>query len=75
MLTINFKNMEPKIKERIQYGSALVTLASGIIICFIALFMSDDNDVPNGALWYFGQTLVYAATICGFKLMIDNPKK
>ncbi len=59
-------------KDQIQYGSAIITLASGIILCFLAFFRSGDADVPNGTLWYFGQTIVYAATIFGFKLAAEN---
>ena len=49
-----------------------MTLISGIVMCYIAFFRSADGDVPNGALWYFGQTMVYAATVFGFKLAVDE---
>lgn len=64
--------MEQKTKDKIQYTSAVVTLISGIVMCYIAFFMSGSQDIPSGALWYFGQTLVYAATIFGFKLALDE---
>ncbi len=64
--------MEQNTKDKIQYMTAVVTLASGIIMCYMAYFMSDSQDIPSGALWYFGQTMVYAATIFGFKLAIDE---
>lgn len=59
-------------KDKIQYITAVVTLLSGIVMCYLAFFFSESKDIPNGALWYFGQTLVYAATIFGFKLAIDE---
>jgi hypothetical protein len=67
--------MDPHTKDKIQYGTAVTTLLSGIFLCYVAFFRSKDGDVPDGALWYFGQTLVYAATIFGFKLAVDEIKK
>ncbi len=64
--------MEQHTKDNIQYTTAVVTLISGIVMCYIAFFRSPEGDVPNGALWYFGQTMVYAATIFGFKLAVDE---
>ena len=64
--------MEQQTKDKIQYTTAVVTLISGIVMCYIAFFRSGDGDVPNGALWYFGQTMVYAATVFGFKLAVDE---
>lgn len=60
--------MTQQTKDLIQYGSAMLTLTSGIVMCFTAFLMGESDDVPNGALWYFGQTIVYAATIFGFRL-------
>ena len=51
--------MEQHTKDKIQYATAVLTLMK-------------EGDVPSGALWYFGQTMVYAATIFGFKLVVDD---
>lgn len=64
--------MQQNTKDKLQYCSALITLASGIVMCFMAFLLSPVDDVPNGALWYFGQTIVYAATIFGFKLAVEE---
>lgn len=64
--------MTQNTKDAIQYTTAVVTLASGVVMCFLAFFRSEYQDVPSGALWYFGQTMVYAATIFGFKLAADE---
>lgn len=64
--------MEQNTKDKVQYATAVVTLMSGIVMCYIAFFRSEEGDVPSGALWYFGQTMVYAATIFGFKLVVDD---
>lgn len=55
-----------------QTVSAMVLLASGVLLCYIAFFLSDSKDVPEGALWYFGQTLIYAGGIFGIKLYADG---
>ncbi len=60
------------IKEIIQYGTAVLMLVSGIILCYIAFFSSENKDVPDGTLWYLGQTIVYAATIFGFKIAFND---
>ena len=64
--------MEQHTKDKVQYITAVLTLISGIVMCYIAFFRSEDGDVPSGALWYFGQTMVYAATIFVFKLVVDD---
>ena len=64
--------MEQHTKDKVQYITAVLTLISGSVMCYIAFFRSEDGDVPSGALWYFGQTMVYAATIFGFKLVVDD---
>lgn len=55
-----------------QCVSAMVLLASGVLLCYIAYFGSDIKDVPEGALWYMGQMLVYAGGIFGIKLYADG---
>lgn len=67
--------MTQHTKDVIQYATAVATLLSGVVMCFVAFFGSGRTDVPSGALWYFGQTLVYAATIFGFKLAADEMMK
>lgn len=67
--------MEQHNKDKIQYATAVVTLISGIVMCYVAFFKSPDGDIPDGPLWYFGQTLVYAATIFGFKLVFDEVRR
>ncbi len=64
--------MTQHTKDVIQYTTAVATLMSGVAMCFLAFFRSGQQDVPSGTLWYFGQTLVYAATIFGFKLAADE---
>ena len=52
--------MEQHTKDKVQYITAVLTLISGIVMCYIAFFRSEDGDVPSGA------------TIFGFKLVVDD---
>ena len=35
---------------------------SGAVLCFVAFFCSQDGEIASTVLWYFAQTLIYAAT-------------
>lgn len=50
-------------KDIVQYTTAVVSLASGIVLTFFQYF--DSGDVTNGVLGYVAQTLIYAASIFG----------
>ena len=66
--------MQQQTKERIQYGSAMVVLAFAIALVYISYFVS--KDVTDNVLWYFGQSLMYVASIFGvsIKKIIDHNK-
>ena len=44
---------------------------SGAVLCFVAFFCSQDGEIASTVLWYFAQTLIYAATAFGMKSYID----
>lgn len=46
-------------------ASALVTLASGIVMSFFSFFLSIEHHISQSVLWYFAQTLMYAASAFG----------
>ena len=52
-------------KDNMMIGAALTTLASGIILCFLSFFLDQEHNVKSSCLWYFGQTLLYAASSFG----------
>lgn len=56
-------------KDTLQYTSAIVTLASGIIMCFLSFFMNN-YVIHDSALWYFGEACVFAGGIFGVSLYI-----
>lgn len=43
--------------------SALVTLASGIAMCFLSFFLGGTHTLDGSVLMYFGQCLLYAGGI------------
>lgn len=61
--------MQQQTKEKIQYGSAMVVLAFAIALVYISYFVS--KDVTENVLWYFGQSLMYVASIFGVSIAMD----
>lgn len=62
-----------KYQGLIHYSSAGIVLIAGIVLVYISFFMS--HDVTSNVLWYFGQSLVYVATVFGFALTFDTRVK
>lgn len=52
-------------KDIVMIVTACVTLASGIALSFLSFFLSLEHVVHNSVLWYFAQTLLYAALCFG----------
>lgn len=65
--------MQRNTKDWIQYSSAGVVLIAAIALVYISFFMS--HDVTSNVLWYFGQSLMYVATVFGFALRFDTRVK
>ena len=63
--------MNKNIKENIQYATAIFTLLSGIVLCFLSFFFNK-YDIESGVLMYFGQTLVFCGAIFGINLFIKT---
>lgn len=57
--------MKKDMKDNTMIGAALITLASGIVLCFLSFFLSRQHEINSSVLWYFGQTLLYAASSFG----------
>ena len=57
--------MKKDMKDNTMIGAALITLASGIVLCFLSFFYDQEHNVKSSCLWYFGQTLLYAASSFG----------
>lgn len=57
--------MKKDMKDNTMIIAALTTLASGIVLCFLSFFLDQEHNVKSSCLWYFGQTLLYAASSFG----------
>ena len=61
--------MQRNTKDWIHYLSAAIVLIAAIALVYISYFCS--HDVTSNVLWYFGQSLMYVATVFGFALTFD----
>lgn len=66
--------MKKDIKDFIMIISALVTLASGILLSFLSFFLSR-YQIHESVLWYFAQTLMYAGSCFGIGAYVRNFEK
>lgn len=66
--------MKKDIKDFIMIISALVTLASGIMLSFLSFFLSR-YQIHESVLWYFAQTLMYAGSCFGIGAYVRNFEK
>ena len=61
--------MTPDKKDTIQYSSAVGTLISGIVMCFLSFFLNNYR-IHYSSLWYFGESCVFAGGIFGVSLYV-----
>ena len=58
---LNLKLMKPKLKE----WTAIILLACGIIMAFIALMLPPPGKIHDSVLYIFAQILIYCGSIFG----------
>jgi len=63
--------MSNERKETVQYMTAIFTLFTGIVLCFLSFFLNE-YDIETGVLMYFGQTLIFCAAVFGINLMVKT---
>lgn len=63
--------MKPRTKEAMQYGTAIIMVASGIVLAFLSFFLNH-FDIADGVLWYIAQALVYAGSIFGVSMYVRS---
>lgn len=63
--------MTNNTKETVQYSTAIFTLLTGIVMCFISFFLNE-YDIENSVLMYFGETLIFCAGVFGVNLYIND---
>lgn len=64
-------NMTQEKKENVQYTTAIFTLFTGVLMCFLSFFMNKYS-IETSVLMYFGQTLIFCAAVFGINLMIKT---
>ena len=63
--------MKLKIKENVQYTTAIFFLFTGIVICFLSFFLNE-YDVKGGALTYLGEAVAFCAGVFSINLYVKN---
>lgn len=63
--------MNTQRKENIQYSTAIATLFSGVLMCFLSFFLNEYK-IGDSILMYFGQTLIFCGAVFGLNIMIRN---
>ena len=63
--------MTNEAKETTQYITAIFTLFTGIVMCFLSFFLNK-YIVHDSALWYLGETIAFAGGVFGINLMIKT---
>ena len=54
--------MRSNIKETTQYITAIATLFTGIVLCYLSFFLNNYN-IADSVLMYFGQTLIFCGSV------------
>ena len=62
--------MKRLTRDNIATITALLLLISGVVLAYIAYFRS--GDLPDGVLWYTAQCLIYAGSIFGVSVYVQN---
>lgn len=63
--------MTSNTKETVQYSTAIGTLITGIVMCFISFFLNEYG-IEDSVLMYFGETLLFCAGVFGVNLYIND---
>jgi hypothetical protein len=60
------------IKEKIQYWTAIILVASGVVLSYLSFFLSDNKEINDSVLIYLSQTLIFAGGIFGVSLYFKS---
>lgn len=63
--------MTDERKEVVQYVVAIVTLCSGIVMCYLS-FIFNNYAIHDSALWYFGETATLAGALMGITQYVNT---
>lgn len=63
------------MKLTFQYVSAIGLLSTGVVMSFLGFFAEPVGEISSSVLWYFSQTLIYAGSVFGVSVYIQNKFK
>ena len=63
--------MTDERKECVQYIVAIITLFSGILMCYLS-FIFNAYEIHDSALWYFGETATLAGALMGITQYVNT---
>ncbi len=66
---------DKKTKELVSYIFAAFSLLFGFCLCVAGFIVSPLGIVHESVLWILGQCFVFAGSITGISLTVDNIKK
>ena len=66
--------MRSNIKETTQYITAIATLFTGIVLCYLSFFLHNYN-IADSVLIYFGQTIIFCGSVFGINIYINTKVK
>ena len=58
--------------KHVQLITALVTLATGIVLAFVSFFRPPGGEIAGSVLNYFAQTLMFTGSVFGLKVYVDR---
>lgn len=64
--------MTQETKDAVQYGSAIAMLAAGVLLSILGFFVPPVGEISDSVLWFFGQCLIYAGSVFGLGIYIEN---
>lgn len=59
-------------KEFFHYVCAVGMIVFGCLMCLLSFFFSEVHKVDDSALWILGQALLFAGSIFGIGLYVNN---
>lgn len=66
------KENKPEKQQYVATASAVLMLMSGVVLSFIAYFRSPEGTISEGVLWFTAQCLIYAGSIFGVSVYVQN---
>ena len=61
-----------KTEAKLRIYSALSLLFSGVALSVVGFIVPPVGEISDSVLWFFAQTLIYAGSVFGVSLFIQN---